>query len=110
MQSTPYIYQGERDWNDQSVYLDQAVYRDVESINIHPNADCSNKGCQKVKCWRFLAQKCDRSRHYVGCSLNAGFTRENRGLMRSNILKSNAQAALEDPHSVFISTVDFVSR
>ncbi|CSI59250.1 trehalose-6-phosphate hydrolase [Vibrio cholerae] len=104
MQGTPYIYQGEEIGMTNPGFTSIKQYRDVESINIH-QIMVQQQGVSESDMLAILAQKSrDNSRTPMqwDASLNAGFTRGEPWIeVAHNYPEINAQAALEDPHSVF---------
>ncbi|MGG6324017.1 alpha,alpha-phosphotrehalase [Vibrio cholerae] len=104
MQGTPYIYQGEEIGMTNPGFTSIKQYRDVESINIH-QIMVQQQGVSESDMLAILAQKSrDNSRTPMqwDASLHAGFTRGEPWIeVAHNYPEINAQAALEDPHSVF---------
>jgi trehalose-6-phosphate hydrolase len=103
MQGTPYIYQGEEFGMTDPKYTSIEQYRDVESLNMY--SILKEKGMSENEILEILKRKSrDNSRTPVQWdnSKHAGFTSGTPWIdVANNYKEINAEAAVNDPNSVF---------
>lgn len=99
---TPYIYQGEELGMTNAGFTSMDQYRDVETLNAYPELKDRVGEEKALEYFRRISRDNARTPMQWDASKNAGFTSGQPWIeVNPNYKTINAQAALEDPDSVF---------